>query len=861
MNNKPSQWLSDAAGRLIAGWMRTAHDRPRLTLAATTALCVAAVIAATGLRIDADSSRMLSPELPTQKAAHELNAAFPRLKSAIIITVEASQADLADLAVIHLAEQLRERIATIETVFSPSEDPFMAAHGFLYRDYDTLEDMFNRLSKSANLLAHLRADQSFDGFTKALNEAVLLAKRAEIGPGALERLFAETASVVEAQTLGRSRQFAWSTVLDDEPSGTVTRLIAVTPRLDKTRLSPAKPALADISGVIAAMPAELSAAVAIQVTGEPALRAEELASVTATIGLSLAISLVLVAIILRLGLGHRSRVALALASLIASLIATTGFAAVAIGSLNLISVAFIVLMVGLGIDFAIHVMAHVDEHNRDGALPGDAVVLTGHRAGLALILAALTTAASFLAFAVTEFRGMAQLGVIGSAGVILAFLMSITLIPAVLGLWPRIALEREEISATAATARDTPRWAVWGLLLITAVAVWPAMQVRFDADPIALRDPDTGSVLAFRNLALDPATSPYRASVLVGSAAEADRVAAALEDAPGVSEAINLGDLLPEDQDRKLQLLDIAAASIDHAVAGQPTALTAEEEALEGDPLGRFANELAPLRGMADRLSRALVAYEKVRTPQSDQALQERIFATFPLLMRRLEAMLSAGEVSAASLPAPMRERFLSPSGTYRVEVLPIADLGDASEARAFAAAVSDVAPGASGPPLQLSAAGEIVARAMLIATLLAALMTTILTLLATARFGDAFAVLLPLVVAGVLTAAGSTLLGVPFNYANVIVLPLMIGIGVDSGIHLALRARRAPGAVFATSTPRAVLLSGLTTVAAFGTLTISDHQGTASMGILLTLAISLTLVSVMTLTPTLIAWTSRNRL
>lgn len=836
--------------------MRAAFSFPVVTLATLALLCAGAIWMATSLRIDSDSSRMLSPELPAQQAAHRLNDAFPRLKSAIVITVQSRQADLADLAATALVRALRTEITTVESVFAPSEDSYLAAHGFLYRDLNTVEEMFTRLSKSANLLAQLRADQSLEGFVRSLREAVLLTKQAEIGPGALERLFAETASVLEAQTLDRPRVFAWSTVLDDKPSGKVTRLIAVAPVLDTTRLSPFKPALKTIRDAISALPVELMAGVEFAVTGEPALRADELASVTATIGLSLAVSLVLVAILLRVGLGRIAGVALALASLVTALILATGFAAIAVGSLNLISVAFIVLMVGLGVDFAIHVYAHIAEEHEAGATPNEAVWLTGHRAGLALLLSATTTACAFLAFTVTDFIGMAQLGLIGAGGVMLAFLTSITLIPALVAIRPGLLRGHASV---ATFGRGVPRWAVWALLVVVIVAIWPASKVRFDADPMNLRDPEAGSVLAFRALALDPATSPYRASVLVGTAAEADRVAERLEELPGVAEAINLGDLIPDDQDRKLVLLDVAAASIDHAVAGQPTALTAERTE-SGDPLASFAADIAPLGGMADRLSRAIDAYGKERTPESDAVLRDRLFLTFGLLIERLGAMLNADTVSANTLPAPMRERFLAKDGTYRIEVLPRDDLSNPAIGRAFADAVRTVAPEAAGPVLQLTAAGHTVAQAMLIATLLAAAMTVVLTLMATGRITDTLAILVPLVAAGILTAAFSTLSGFAFNYANVIVLPLMIGIGVDSGIHLALRARRAPGAVFATSTPRAVLLSAFTTVAAFGTLAISDHQGTASMGVLLMAAIGFTLLAVMVLTPALIAWTARNR-
>ena len=191
--------------------------------------------------------------------------------------------------------------------------------------------------------------------------------------------------------------------------------------------------------------------------------------------------------------------------------------------------------------------------------------------------------------------------------------------------------------------------------------------------------------------------------------------------------------------------------------------------------------------------------------------------------------------------------------------VLPEGDLRDPAALEAFAAKVRAIAKDAAGGPIQLAAAGKAIGWAMIQATLLAGFATGLLAWFATRRLWDATAILIPLVAAGILTAAMSTLLSMPFNFANVIVLPLLIGIGVDSGIHIALRERRAPGAVFDTSTPRAVLFSALTTMAAFCTLALSDHRGTASMGILLAVAMCAAVACVMALTPTVIRWT-RNR-
>ncbi|MEM7189000.1 MAG: MMPL family transporter [Pseudomonadota bacterium] len=846
-------------GRATA-WVATrAWAWPRTVLLGLMVLCTLAAYAASGLRVDTDSSRMIAPDLPAQQAALVLNEKFPALKSTILITITAAEADMADLAVADLIDALEAQPTTIKSVFSPSADRYLMAHGFLYKDAEDLDEMFDRLSKSANLLAHLRADPTLDGFARALIEAIDLADRAEIGPDALERLFAETASVLEAQALDKARIFSWSAVMENEPSGQVTRQILIQPELDHTRLSPARPALNAIDAAIATLPIDRRAALTIGVTGEPALRAAELRSVTETLWISLLLSLLLVAALLRWGLGSWGRVSIALAVLVVSLVLTAGAAAITVGALNLISVAFIVLMVGLGIDFAVHIIAHIAELRHHGTAPAQAVPLAGLRSGRALATCAITTAVAFLAFTITDFHGMAQLGVIGAGGVVIAWAVAVVLIPALLAVGPSLAGDTAPLTIGSRSpklrqVRLRQAWLAAVTLMVGAAAIWPALQARFEADPMALRDPESPSVQAFRLLAEKPETSPYRASIMTETAAEADRMATLFDDSAGIGTALNLGDLVPERQDQKLDLLDFAAPSIDHAVSGQPTALVADQDDT-GDRMAALIDRLAGREGMAQRLNRALQAYLDARTAETDTQLADRIFRSFRLLVSRLEVMLDADRVSGSALPAEMRERFQAADGTYRVEIVPEGSIVTSTEAAKFAARVTDVAPSAAGGPIQLAAAGATVAKAMLIATLLAALSTAALCLVATRSLVDTAAVLVPLAVAALLTIAFGVLTGIPFNYANVIVLPLMIGIGVDSGIHLIQRERQAPGAVFQTSTPGAVTVSAATTVAAFGTLALSAHRGTASMGILLAVGVTLTVVTVLILTPQIRRW------
>ncbi|MEO1600454.1 MAG: MMPL family transporter [Pseudomonadota bacterium] len=834
------------AASAVAAWVTRVAERPRTAIAGLAVIVLLALLALTRLGIDTDSRKMLAPDLPFQLRGQAVNAAFPGLKNQVLVAVRGERADPVDAVVATLTDAL-EDAPGVAAVFAPSADAVLVRSGMLYLDQDVLEAQLTRLAKSANLLAALRGDQTLEGFIAALGEAARLAERADIPRGALDALHAEAAAVVEGVLAGTPRSFAWSDALAG--TGPVLRVITVSPSLDFARVNPAKTAMQSVEAAVAALDPALAAEVEIGLTGDPVLRAEELRSVAGGMPLSLGLSLLLVAAVLWVSLGSAARAGLAFGSLVLTLMLTTGFAALAVGELNLVAIAFIVLMVGLGIDFAIHLMLHLEE---DAAyLPvEEALAASARGLGPALVLTAVSTSAAFLAFAVTDFVGMAQLGLIGGAGVLIAFAVSLTLIPAAVRLSPGLIRRQRRETAVKPGTRPRPpsRLAAWLALATGLGALVLATEARFDADPMGLRDPDARSVAVYGWLQEDPALAPLRLSLLVPDAdtarAEADRLAAL----PEVRSARWLGSLVPQDQEAKLALIDLVWPSLDYAVSGTAVSLAEDlprtPEAL-ADALGEG--------GAAGRLADALRTW--ARSGASDDALTARLFAHFPALIERLASQLDVAEITASDLPDPLRARYVTTADgalLYRVEIVPEADVSDPEARAAFVRAVRQVAPGAGGPPDQIEGAANTVATAMLRASLLALAFTALLAFAAVRSLAMVAAILVPVGLAGAVTLAAGVLLGMPLNNANIIVLPLLIGIGVDTGIHLALRAERS-GAVFATATPRAVVASALTTIGAFATLALSDHRGTASMGTLLAIALVAAVAMAFALTPWLV--------
>ncbi|MEO1530783.1 MAG: MMPL family transporter [Pseudomonadota bacterium] len=786
---------------------------------------------------------MLNPALPFQERAQAVNAAFPAVKNTVVVVLRSTHADAVDSATAELAEALRAREDAVESVFAPSADPFLLSHGLLYDDVATVEESLGRLSRAANLLAELRENQSVDGFLTAVDRALVLAGQGGADAAELDGLLGAAAESFAAAAAGAAQPIDWGRTVSADTPARVTRTISLLPKLDFARLNPAKPAILAAEEEIAALDPSLAVLVEVGLTGDPVLRAEELRSVTATLPLSLGLSLLLVAIILFLALGRAGRVGLALGVVLATLVLTTGFAALTVGALNLISVAFVVLMVGLGIDFAIHLLAHLDEDARLG-VPA-AIRASARSIGGALILSAATTCAAFLAFTTTDFIGMAQLGLIGAAGVAIALVVSLTLIPAAVAWRPGLAEGRGPLAPPRLGA-GAAAVGFWAAILTGLAAMAFAPAARFDADPMGLRAANAPGVTTYTWLSEEPALAPLRLSVLAPDAAAAESAAEKAAGLVPVRSAVWLGDLVPEDQFEKLDQIDLAYPSLQVAVEGTAPDLGTLPE---GDIAPRLA-ALGTTGGAA--LAQAITDWRAAPDQLPEDQLGEALFRFFPLLIERIALQLEAGEVTAEDLPEGLRDRFRASDGTLRVEISAEADITNPQARAEFVEAVATVLPEAGGPPAQVEGAAGAVAGAMAGAAGLALAATAIFAAAVLRRARLVAAILLPLALAGGITLAASALLGIPFNYANIIVLPLMIGIGVDTGIHLAIRASRADGTVFDTSTPRAALASALTTIAAFGTLALSDHRGTASMGIMLCIALTAGLLMIFAITPRL---------
>ncbi|MEE9210562.1 MAG: MMPL family transporter, partial [Kiloniellales bacterium] len=881
-----------AGRRLLVHWVRLVRRSAVAVLALALLLTMGALqVTVTSIGINTSTTDMLSEELPFRRYDRTLSQAFPQLSDNLTVVIEAATPDLAEDAARRLAAELGAHPRLFRDVFYPEGDGFFRRNGLLYLELDELQALGDRLAEVQPLLSALAEDPSLRGLSAVLRLG-LDARPAEAGSPsdaaaaaavapALDRLAAVAESLAAQRAGGAPAQpLSWRALLsgeDPEPADK-RRFISLWPVLDFGSLAPAAEPIAAVRRIAGDLGLDEAAGVRLRLTGEAVMFQEELLSLRDGMGLVGLLSVCMVIGLLILGLRSPRLVGATLATLIMGLIWTAGFATLAVGELNLISVAFAVLFIGLSVDFGIHfalryqeaVEAQASDTTNPGALdPGAALDEAARGVGGALSLCALAAAIGFFSFLPTAYRGVAELGLIAGAGMFIALFANLTVLPAIMSLLPLRPGGRVLHSPLGDRVQHLvtrrPRRVIGGALALGLGAAALLPFAWFDDDPLNLRDPGSESVATLFELFDDPRVTPYSAAVLADDLAAGEALAARLEALPEVASARVLSDLVPAQQDDKLALIDemgfFLTPVFDNAGAAPPPGPAEKRRAL-GDLRASLDGVRGALAPGARRLAAALDALAVPETAPGEATLGEleRLWlAGFHGRLIALGEALEAERVSLGDLPAQLRARNLSAEGRARVVIEPRQDLREPAARRRFVDAVRQVAPAVAGAPVTLTEAGSAVLQAFGEAAVTALVLIVVLLLVLLRSAWDSMMVLAPLVLAALLTVGVTVALGIPFNFANVIVLPLLFGLGVASGIHMVLRARAAGAAgLLATSTPRAVLFSALTTIGSFGALALSSHRGTASMGVLLTIAITLTMLCTLIVLPALLSRPAR---
>ena len=843
----------------LGGVVATAARHPFLVLLLSLGATAAALVYAVGhFAMTADTAELISTRHEWRQRELAYERAFPSLQRLTIVVIDGATPEIAEDAATRLSAALAREPGQFHVVRRPDGGPFFDRNGLLLLPLPQVKATVEGLSRSQPLLASLAADPSLRGVLATVSRLVQGAQHGQVKLDEFQPLLGSLADTFDKAAAGQPAFFSWQDLMATPDARRQTRrILIVQPVMDFSALQPGEAASTAIRTMARALGLDAAHGVGIRLTGPVPLADEEFASLAEDWHLVAAAMVIALLGILWWAVHSARVVAAILLATFMGLIMTAALGLLVTGRFNLISVAFIPLFVGLGIDFSIQFSVRfiAERHFHPGLR--EALVATGRGVGLPLAVAAAAIGAGFFAFLPTDYIGVAELGLIAGLGMGVAFLLAVTLLPALLALMrPRAGAMEVGYAALApveAFLRHRRR-AVLAVGLAVALAAAAALPLlRFDFNPLHLKSPKVESMATLADLATDPDWTPNTINVIAPSLAAAGPIERRLAALPEVSRVVTLASFVPEGQPEKLALIRAAAAQLGPALGVQAAPPPSDEEIRQAlattAPLLRQVAGDGAARHLADSLDRLRDATPAVRATAA-----AAVVLPLGVMLHRVREFLQAGPVTLESLPADIVADWMAKNGAARIQSFPKPALETDDGLWRFARAVQGVAPDATGVPISIRAAGDSIVAAFLQAGALSFVAIVLILAAALRRVRDVVLTMVPVLLSGLLTFATSAVLDLPLNFANIIALPLLFGVGVAFNIYFVMAWRAGETAPLQSSLMRAVVFSALTTATAFGALWLSSHPGTASMGRLLMISLAWELLVTLLFRPALLA-------
>jgi hypothetical protein len=812
--------------------------------------------------IRTDVRDLLSADLSWAQRSFQYNKEFS--ERGILVVLDAPTAELVEQATDELADALRMHPDRFRSVSQPGSGSFFEQNGLLFLPTEQVKQAMNGLMRADDLIGTLASDPSLRGSLDALSLALLGVERGDIELGDLIRPMTMAADTVEAGLAGKPAAFSWLALASGKPQrpSDLRRFIEVEPVLDFTALEPGRVATDAIVRIASELKLEERYQAHLRQTGRIPIDDDEFGILKQNAVLNAALSILAVLIILWLALRSLRVILAVIVSVCVGLAFSTAVGLLLVGALNIISVAFFWLFVGLGVDFAIQFSVRYRAERHDYPDLGTALRSAALKAGGPLALAAAATAVGFASFVPTDYRGLSELGEIAGIGMLIAFVISVTLLPALLALLkPPGEPSAVGFAALAPVDRFLERYripVVVGTLAVVVLASPLLLFLSFDFNPLHLQSPNVESASTFLELRRDPQTGANGANIIAPDLKAADAQAQRLSMLPEVAQVRTLSTFVPSDQKQKITLIHDAAAAIDESLNPKelepPPTDQDTIEALNGtaDSLSMAATgHPGPGAEPAMRLSSLLSQLAKAE-PSARKRVEAAIVEPLRFSLDRLRGELNPEPISAETIPPNLAREWLTANGNARIQVLPKGDPDDTQTVRKFVNAVLAVEPNATGPAVMLYEAGNTVLRAFIESGIFALTAIFILLLITLRRLSDVLLTLVPLLVAGIVTLELCVVLGLSLNFANVLALPLLLGVGVAFKIYYIMAWRAGKTQLLQSTLTRAVIFSAMTTATAFGSLWLSPSPGMSSMGELMALALLCTMAAAVLFQPVL---------
>ncbi len=852
-------------GKAIIGLVELCSRLAWLVLVIAVLLAAAGgYYTATHFAINANTNDYLSKKLPWRQRLTELDKAFPQRNEEIDGVIDGATPELAGSATAEIAAKLRTRPDLFESVDQPDTGPYFEHNALLFQPVAAVQRTVGGLLKAEPFLAALASDPTLRGVADAFSY-ITRGVRSKAGTfDDFDRPMVSLSAALDDVLAGRRTFFSWTALFTGEKpvQRELRHFLSVKPILDYAALEPGRIPSNFIRQSARDLGLTPEQGVTVRLTGPVPLADEEYSTVKEGAGLNGTImALVVLFIIWRALKSMRIVLAVALC-VIFGLSATAALGLMMVHAFNLISVAFAVLFVGIGVDFAIQFSVRYRAERHDEPDFHKALRMAAAKVGRPLALAAAATTCGFYSFLPTDYRGVSELGLIAGTGMILAFFTAVTVLPALLTLL-RPPVERDRVGYTFLAPIDhflsRHRHAiVIGTLGVALLGSPLLAHLHFDFNPLNLRSKKTEAVATLLDLMKSADTQANTIDILAPNLDATAPIIGKLQKLPEVSRIVTLTSFVPPDQNQKLPIIQHAASILlplfDPNRLRTPPTDTEDIAALNkaADQFSSTAQNVSG-KGAEDARRLAGLMHQLAAAPPAKRdAARALLLPGLHTLLDLLHHSLEAKPIGLEDIPQTIRRDWIGPDGQALIEIAPKGDPNNNEVMIRFARAVEKVAPGATGEPVAVQESGDTVVKAFIQAGITALVSISILLYIVLRRATDVLLTLVPLLLAGLVTLEITVLIDMPLNFANIIALPLMLGLGVAFKIYFVMAWRAGTTNLLQSSLTRAVFFSAMTTATAFGSLWLSHHPGTSSMGKLLAISLVTTLAAAVLFQPAL---------
>ncbi|MFQ5881676.1 MAG: MMPL family transporter [Candidatus Methylomirabilales bacterium] len=874
-------------------WSRLILSYPRVVLLLTSTLALLSLLAAASwLEIHPSRGELVFAD----ERLAQLKQAYKREfgdRDGIVIVVDASDLSRAKQFVSALAARLQEDSERIAELFYRVDYTPFEARSLQYLSQEKLESLHQKMEGHQGLIQDLTTSPGlntlFAGINREMGQALVRhfftsfleeERPAKVDLPLLTSLLQQMKSWMEGNRIFTSPWGEWlgegkepvseGYLLTDDNRFLI--LLAKIRGTNGQTLAPKRESIQRIRRTIAEI-GRAYPGIQAGVTGADALASDEI--VTAQRDSTLATFLALTGVaalffLLWRGLALPLR---AILSLAVGISWTLGFISLTVGSLNILSAMFIPILIGLGIDYNVHLLERYGEERAGGHTPVDALENTFQMAGVTTATGAITTVVAFYTLLLTNFKGLVELGFVTGSGLLLCLLAAFSILPSLLVLHER----REETwvaSRSPVFFLGLERWShrPWIILVgagLLALGSLPSLgKIQLEFNLLELQAEGTESVDWELRLVEGGGTSSWYGIVLAPSPDEVRPKTAGLKALPSVDRVQSIFSFLPKEPAGKVE----AIQSLRPLLAGPPATFGRLEPVnLEGlqttfgrirFKLGdreRFASasdeEVDEARQLVEALQARLEKGNPTELRRSMTAYQAKLFADFEKKITVLRENLQSGPMTVADLPRELRDRFIGKEGSYLLKVFPHGNIWGRDALQKFVREVRSVDQDAIGAPITAWEHGQSMEKGYLRGGLYAAMAMLVVILWSFGSVWNLMLALVPLVVGGAWTLGFMELFRINFNLANLIILPLIVGYGIMNGLHIVKRCQQEgeKGSIIANSTGRAVFLSATTTMVGFGSLMVASHRGIFSLGFLLAVGVGSILLASLTVLPALL--------